>query len=100
MSKIFLGKDIHKLSAQYIYDKIVSETHRFHEIYIKKNRNLQKVISGSDWTNDNRLKQYEQKVKKAVDTYHSNNNADTLFDLLSELRECSQCWAVFKYICI
>ena len=87
MSKIFRGKDIHKLSAQYIYNKIISETHRFYEIYIKKNRNLQKVNSGSDWTNDNRLKQHEQKVKKGIDTYHSNNNADTLFDLLSELRE-------------
>ena len=36
MSKIFRGKEIHKLSAQYIYDKIVSETQRFHETYIKK----------------------------------------------------------------
>ena len=86
MSKIFHGKDIHKLSAQYIYDKIVSETHRFYETYIKKNRNLKKVNSGSDWTNDNRLKQYEQKVKKAIDTYHSNNNADTLFDLLGAFK--------------
>ena len=90
MSKIFRGKEIHKLSAQYIYDKIVSETHRFHETYIKKSRNIQKVNSDSDWTNDTRLKQYEQKVKKAIDTYHSNNNADTLFDLLSELREYSE----------